>query len=168
MTKIIIALIIIGAIGFGGYVMRERQTAALVVKEQSVSTTSDKKVPFATLIAGGDSYRCTVYQSMSDMENSGIVYASNGNLRGEFTVIAEGRTIKSWIIVRDGFMYSWNSAMPTGFKMTNKISPTASAEVSGTYRWNAEHIGDYECQPWVAEASTFAIPTDITFTTIGQ
>jgi hypothetical protein len=54
--------------------------------------------------------------------------------------------------------------MSQGYKVAVKdTSGTVNAGSTGTYSWNADQIGDYNCIPWKADASKFVVPTSITF-----
>lgn len=170
MTKTIVALLIIGVVAVGGYELYKRQTpgAQPVVQDIATVAQTGKKVPFTTFIKDNGSYQCTVHQVVSDMDNNGIVYVSNGDIRGEFSTITEGRSVSSSIIVRDGSAYTWSDAMPTmGFKMTYSPDISASAS-SSTYMWNVEQVGDYDCKPWVRDEAKFTPPTTINFQIVGR
>ena len=79
-----------------------------------------------------------------------------------------GQKVDTAFIVRDGYSYTWTSMMPTmGFKV--KVAASAGdtgAQASGSYAWNAETIGDYNCEAWTTDESKFAIPTSVTFKAI--
>jgi hypothetical protein len=56
--------------------------------------------------------------------------------------------------------------MPTtGFK--SEVSADAegdgSAGTSGDYSFNADQIGDYDCQPWTVDNTKFTLPVGVTF-----
>jgi hypothetical protein len=142
-------------------------------------TAAEKKMAFDAFIKRGDgSYVCSVSQAMSDMVNKGTVYIegssdqSKTKIRGEFTTIAEGRTINSTFIIQEGFNYAWSSAAPkNGFKIAipkeqldvnGKVTVNADGS-SGTYTWSATQIGDYDCQPWTVDQSKFVLPSGVTF-----
>lgn len=125
-----------------------------------------KKVPFSEFVKNNNgSYKCTVQQSMSDTASEGTVYISGGNVAGSFNTVAEGRPMDTSFVLKDGYSYTWSSALPgMGFKVkVTAAAGDASASASGTYSWNADQIGDYDCQPWTADQSKFALPTGITF-----
>ena len=107
-------------------------------------------------------------QYIDDFGSEGTVYISAGKIRGEFTTTAEGKLIETSLIVTDGYQYIWSSAMQGGFKMKIPDIATSSAstntETTGTYYWNAEQIGDYDCVPWTTEESKFIPPVTIVFT----
>ncbi len=129
--------------------------------------TESKKMAFSEFVKQGGSYRCEVSQSMSDFENNGVVYMDGADMRGEFSTVAEGMEVDSYFIWKDGYMYSWSSTLPTvGFKM--KVDPTlsrdgAGADTSGTYAWNSEEVGEYNCEPWTRDEAVFTLPEGTTF-----
>lgn len=174
-------MVIVGAVVVGGYFIlksspQETETNPAVTGENSADLETinpggtrpadEKKMAFSEFIKQGGSYKCEVKQYLSDIDNSGTVYMSGGNIRGEFSTIAEGRTMSTTFIVKDGYSYTWSSLLPNmGFKTkaVETVGADAVTENSGTYGWNATQIGDYNCEPWSADASKFIIPTDITF-----
>ncbi len=87
-------------------------------------------------------------------------------MNGSFSTVAEGRTMESSFIMKDGFIYSWSPAYPSmGVKMKTAVS---TGETKDAYVWNAEQIGDYDCEAWTADASKFDIPASVTFTAVGS
>lgn len=135
--------------------------------EVTDSKAPAKKMAFSEFIKGMGSYQCTVSQSVEGNDTKGVVYLSKGLLRGEFNSTVKNFSINTNFIVRDGYTYTWTSMMPKiGFK--TKINPTAmtantAAQTQGSYNFNAEKIGDYDCQAWTVDQSKFTLPTGITF-----
>jgi hypothetical protein len=140
----------------------------------ALMTEDGKKMAFSEFIKNGGSYQCEVSQSVGGTETKGMTYINGDLIKGEYNTEVEGLSVDTNFIVRDGYTYTWSSMMPTmGFK--SKISAAGSAgvqaggivkaesETSGTYSFNAEEIGDYNCEPWTADASVFALPAGVTF-----
>jgi hypothetical protein len=126
-----------------------------------------KKIAFSEFIKQGGSYKCMVTQTVATMTTMGTVYLDNGKVKAEFEVSVAGQTISTSMIIRDGYSYTWTSNSPTkGFK--TKIATggqgNSSAGAKGTITWDGSQIGDYSCDPWVADASVFEIPKTVTFT----
>ncbi len=163
MSKTTWVVIIVITLTIAGYfVFSGNKEANVPAGEEQSAQTPERKMAFADFVRQGGSYKCEVKQALSDMENSGTVYLSGGMMRGEFRTVAEGRTVTTNIINRDGYTYTWSSASPeTGFKI--KVDASADAETSGTYSWDASQVGDYNCAAWSADASVFAVPTSVTF-----
>lgn len=164
---VLVAIIVV----VGGYGVVKNKSADVSTQEGQMdnnapvySTETGKKMAFSQFVKEGGSYKCEVKQSITDFDNTGTVYLSDGNMRGEFSTVAEGKTMDTSFIFKDEYMYSWSSALPNmGFKM--KVDPTvdAGSDASGTYSWNADQIGDYNCEVWTTDSSKFALPSGVTF-----
>lgn len=176
---IALAVIVIG----GGYMLLQSKDSAPVVtntdtetqtetetntQEEETATPTSKKMAFSEFLKQGGAHKCTVNQNIQDMETKGTTYISGDMIRGEYAMNIQGMDMTSTFIVRDGYTYTWSSIMPNmGFK--SKIvetTPTTNPNqgTSGSYSWNADLIGDYNCETWRADSSLFEIPTGITFT----
>lgn len=168
--KIVSAVIVAGALIVGGYFAFSQSNPdpkeeEKVVTDTDSAKTSDKKIAFAEFLKTGGSYKCTVRQYVGDMNVVGQAYISDGLIRGEYNTKAQGMNIDATMIVRDGYTYTWSSIAPgMGFKAkvveSDGGSKTATA---GTYSFNAEQIGDYDCDDWDLDESKFVVPTTITF-----
>jgi hypothetical protein len=135
------------------------------------SNDSGKKMAFSSFVAQGGAYECTVNQSVQGVDSTGTVYVDGGKMSGMFSTSIQGMKIDNMFIAKDGYSYTWSSSLPgQGFKVA-VATPTgtnASVSASGTYAWNADQIGDYDCKPWTADQSKFAIPASIKFTEMKQ
>ncbi len=147
-------------------------TTAAAADASASASGAGKKIPFSELVKQGGAYSCTVHQYVANTDTQGSVYISGGNMRGEFSTAVQGMTIGTSFIVRDGYSYTWSSLAPTrGFKVAVAKSAAqgdSSAPASGTFSFNADQIGDYNCVAWTPDASKFAIPSSVTFTAVGQ
>jgi hypothetical protein len=178
MSKATIGALVVLVLIVGGYFAfkGDKQVDTLNIYNGNgteVKNESGKKMAFSQFIKNPNgSYKCEVKQAMSDMENSGTVYISDGNIAGDYTTIAEGRTMKTWFIMRDGYSYMWGDMMQgSGFKVKiPQVDTTTNtnANTSGTYSWNAEQIGDYNCEEWKVTEATFKVPTNITFKDLSE
>lgn len=184
-TKIIgIGLAIVIVIGVGYLAMKPQATIAPIPEATKTDTntqainqvetntpevpaTQGKKMAFTEFIKQGGSYKCSVNQNIQNMEMKGTVYISGALVRGDYSMQMEGMDMNSYMVVRDGYTYTWSSMMPTmGYKAKvietlPTTDPTTGA--SGSYSWNADQIGDYDCAPWTKDDSVFAIPKEIDF-----
>ena len=178
-TTIISVLVIVAVAVSGYFIINTKKTenisptANQLENEETKNETSEKpagkKMAFSQFIKQDNgAYKCEVKQALSDMENSGTVYMNAGNLRGDFNTIAEGRKVDSSFIIKDGYTYNWSTLAPMGVKVKIQINETAdtNAPARSTYSWNAEQIGDYNCEAWVVDESKFTLPSGITFTEI--
>jgi hypothetical protein len=168
MKKNLIIVIIILAAAAGGYLLTQKDSDVSTNPEVSVSQTpTGKKMSFSSFLENDKgSYKCVVNQDVQGIESLGLVYISNGKVRGDFSTSVQGMSIDTSFIVKDGYSYAWNSLTKNGFKFKasgdkGQVNPGTST--SGTYSWNAEQIGDYDCQDWNEDSSVFALPTNITF-----
>jgi len=88
-------------------------------------------------------------------------------VRGEFAVQTQGMNIDSNMIVRDGYTYIWSSMMQgMGFKSKAVASDSATNPETGTlgsYAWDAEQIGDYNCEAWNPDVTIFTLPEGVIF-----
>lgn len=131
------------------------------------TTPAGKKMAFSEFIKQGGSYKCTVTQTVATMTTNGTVYIDGSKIKADFAVSVAGQSINTTMIVRDGYTYTWTSNAPTkGFK--TKVATGGQGDSStgakGTITWDGSQIGDYSCDPWVAQASMFELPTTVTFT----
>jgi hypothetical protein len=171
MMKTIVWVLVLGVVIFGIYSLSgknkinyQQQVASENLQEQSVEEEkpTGKKMAFSEFVKQGGAYQCSVKQATSDFDSSGTVYINGSKMRGEFTTIAEGINVKSYIIMRDGFIYTWSSAAPKiGFKMEVKTDEQSGN--SGTYTWDPKQIGDYDCSVWTVDEAKFTVPSEVTF-----
>ncbi len=166
MNKTLISVAVLAVVIIGGYFIikgKKPEEAMPVVNSETTTSdqtaqTGEKKVAFSEFIKNGGSYKCDVKQAMSDFDNSGTVYISGANVRGDFSTIAEGKPMKTSFITKDGFSYTWSPDLPnTGFKI--KLSNESGANAP---TWPSQ-IGDYNCVAWTADSSMFTVPANITF-----
>ncbi len=178
MSKTILVIIIIAVvIGGGIWVFSAHQNKNNEVSSSEINTlpenlsknsekASTKKIPFSEFIKGFGSYQCTVNQSVNGNETKGTIYLSKGLLRGEFASVARSLKIDTNFIVRDGYTYTWTSLMPKfGFKtkINSENRESSGSQNSGSYNFNAEKVGDYNCEAWTVDQSKFNLPTGIEF-----
>jgi hypothetical protein len=172
MSKTLMSLLVVGVVVVGGYFALSKDSS--IEKQDSTNTTAEntpeqtdtRKMAFADLLKQGGTYKCTVTQNVNNTETMGTTYMDGSMIRGEYNTKVQGMSIDSTMVVRDGYTYSWSSALPNmGFKakVVESTGGDTSAPVSGNYSFNAEQIGEYDCEAWTADASKFAIPTNITF-----
>ncbi len=178
-TKIIIGVLVVGIVAVGYVTFNKKSVSQEAPGNPSIDEVSDtpettqtsgKKMAFSQFIKQDfGSYKCDVKQSVSDFVSSGTVYMNEGKLRGEFSTVAEGRKMDSSFIMKEGYTYNWSSMIPMGVKVKipdTSATPNTSTNTSGTYSWNAEQIGEYNCEEWKADETKFELPSGITFTEI--
>lgn len=172
MSKTLISVLVLGVVILGGYFIIKNGKGieptsienAEVINGEQATESSGKKMAFSEFLKQGGSYKCTVKQAMSDFDNTGTMHIDGSRVRGDFTTVAEGLTVTTSLVVKDDYTYVWmngvNGLPASGFKTKNQVDTTTA---SGGFRWNAETIGDYDCEIWAVDEAMFALPTDITF-----
>jgi len=171
MSKIqIISLISVVVIVGGVFLVSKNNKNTLPTEQMQLSeeTTeskngSGKKMSFATFLEQDkEPYECTVSQYIDEgmtQTTEGRVFLHAGRIRGNFETKVSGINIETSTIVRDGFVYTWTNMSQIGFKSKVVDGETVgNTNQSGTYSWNAEQIGEYNCQPWSPQESQFEIP----------
>ena len=150
--------------------MTGTSSVEVVAMESTTTPPSGKKVPFSQFIANNTtSYKCDVNQSVNNIDSKGTVYIKAGMMKGTFTSTVAGKEMTANMIEKDGYTYSWSSVMPTvGYKVKVAANQTGSttAQASGSYSWNSDQIGDYNCAVETIDDSQFTLPTTVTFQTM--
>ncbi len=168
-SKIILLVVAVGLLGVGGYMWSQNKTEKVEIVDTDAQVPSGKKMAFSQFVKQGGSYKCTVNQYVGDTTTEGTTYINEGMIRGEYNTKVQGIDVSTSFIARDGYTYTWSSMAPTmGFKSKIVESTTEgdTTGTSGTYSFNAEQIGDYNCQPWSADSALFVVPSKVTFKTI--
>ncbi len=172
MWVVVVAVVVVGGYFLmhshkGGEEMAENQNGqAADQSAPAAQTDTSKKVPFADFLKQGGAYQCTVNQNVGGTETKGSIYVDNGMVSGTYNTTVQGIAMTSNVLVKDGYSYSWSSMLPgQGFKakVVSDTSASSGASASGSYSWNANQIGDYNCQAWTADSSKFEIPASITW-----
>lgn len=166
--KIIIGVLVLGAIGGGAYYYSTSPVKEMQSETATIPEATGKKMAFADFVKNDTgSYKCTVHQSVANTDSTGTVYVANKMISGQFTTMYNGQKIDTSFIMRDGYSYGWTSMMPTmGYKVkvdTDTQVANTNAAASGSYSFNAQQIGDYNCEIWTTDESKFAVPSSVTF-----
>lgn len=170
MKKIFLPVLVLVVLVGGYFVFSNKRTST------QETQTPDRKMSFSSFLESDNgSYVCTVNQSVGGTESDGTVYISGSNnlrkIKGEFTSTVQGMTINTNFVMKDGFSYTWSSAAPTmGFKVKVAEVSTSNpnASTAGSYVFNSNQIGSYDCQEWSTEESKFALPSNIKFMEVPQ
>lgn len=142
--------------------------------EEVVMETQGKKMAFSEFLKQDKgAYQCTVNQYIDaemTQTTEGTIYINNGNISGTFEINAGGMNIISSMIVRDGFSYTWSNMSPVGYKVAivESADTNTNQQMSGSYAWNAQQIGDYNCEVWDVDMTKFDLPKAITFQEISS
>lgn len=176
-TNLIIGLVV-GAVvvaGGGYYLMKKGSSSAGESSRTEQGLPKDEAAQggkfngsFASLATRGGSWKCTIDSSTAESISSGVTYVSGGNVRADFSTKVQGYgTVDSHMLVSGQDVYTWSSMMPKGIK-TKMMSQGSGGTATSGQGMDANHSYSYDCQPWSADASTFALPTGVSFMTVGQ
>lgn len=173
--KIFISILIIAGVAFGGYVYLQNKENNLsktdtvasesTKPEEASEQPQQKKMAFSEFVKKDGSYECDVHAT-ADFGSDGKVFLNNGDIRGDFSTIAEGISVDSSVLIKNGFTYVWSKTFPQAAVKIQNIETENSNSTnnsSGVYFWNAQQVGDYNCYPWENDETKFVIPTNITF-----
>lgn len=175
MNKTVLSIIIVVAVAAAGYAiynskdMKSESVASVAGENETTKTENEveqsgKKMAFAQFVKQGGSYECTVNQYVENIESKGHVFIDGGRIRTEYSVDYQGTSMDGIVIIKDGFAYTWGSMMPMGIKVPIKDDGVnVDAGARGTYSWNAEQIGDYDCKAWNVDEAKFTLPAGINF-----
>lgn len=166
---IVVIVIAVLALGGGAAYVATRSKSSVDVKVSENATTSaeatvnadvSQNTSIKGLLASGRSLKCTFADVTEAATTNGTVYVSGGKMRGDFSAaVDEVGTMHSHMISDGEYMHVWMDTMKQGFKM--KVSGTTTTQTSQAPDINKEL--KYECNPWSADASLFALPAHITF-----
>jgi len=159
----VIIVIVLLLLGGGAYVMMHKSAAPASMTAANPTETAAPAGQTGTLksLLTAGTQTCTF---TSDKGASGTVYVSGGKMRGDFSSTTQGQTVNGHMILDSGYSYIWTDTMKQGFKVA---LPTGTP--TGTPNNQAMDINQnvtYSCKPWVADASKFTLPADITFGTL--
>ncbi len=161
LAGIIVGIIIVGG-GAWYFTSGSSDTAPTTGEETVMEESTDAPEgagTFAELMARTGSWTCDASAQHEGGGSSGTVVMNNGKLRGDFTSTMSGITVSSSFIGRDGYMYTWTSMLPQGFK----VAIDASTGTSGGQGIDPSTQVEYSCAPWSADESKFELPSGITF-----
>lgn len=131
------------------------------------SVSSDTRVTLKDLFASSKSQKCSF--SDSSTGSTGMIYTSNGKMRGDFTSKANGQMATSHMIVENQVSYVWTDASNQGVKMSYEkvaqlTSATASAQASvTTMPISLDQKVSYQCDAWVVDPVLLTLPTTVKF-----
>ncbi|MBY0110688.1 hypothetical protein K2Y00_01650 [Patescibacteria group bacterium] len=163
---ILVAVVVVG----GGVWYFSSHNAAVAPTEEGATGTTEEKAEgsatLADLMMRTGSFRCDVEMKAEATngasESAGTVYISEGKMRGDFATKVSGMTINSYMISREGYVYTWSDMMPQGMKM--KVATDGSTETTTQGAMDASAAVDYHCAPWSVDGSKFIVPSTVTFT----
>jgi hypothetical protein len=121
---------------------------------------------------------CKYSSSAGGMTTTGDIYISGEKIHADLeTKSADDTTILNHMVSDGTYMYSWSSASNQGIKMnykdmqdkyTNTETSGSSDKPSNNADLLFENMGNYQCNPWIEDPTTFHIDDDIQFTDLSQ
>ncbi len=162
----LIVIVVLLLLGGGAYVMMNKSKtapAAMVpatTPSGNTETASQVKGTLKSLITSAVPQTCSF---TNDQGASGSVFVSGGKMRGDFSSTSNGKTFSGHMIIDNGYSYLWSDAMQRGMKMALNAVETTTAPAQGGMDVNQQV--SYSCKPWIPDASKFALPANVTFTT---
>lgn len=155
---IIVAIVVIGA---GGYYLSTMPAPEAPAPEGAAQTEGSTGT-FADILALGGSSTCTVSVEVTESPAEGTAYISGDEVRVDFTARPANMgsvEITAHMIQTGGYVYSWTDLLPQGVKVKAE-SAAGAAESQGI---SANASVRYSCAPWIADASKFVPPSNVTF-----
>jgi len=159
----VIALVVViaGAILFG---MKGAPESSGVTGDSNNATKSSlSSGTIADLFAMSGSYKCTISSDVTSGLASGVVYVSNGRVRGDFVAQSAGESINVSMIQNDGYVYNWSDAMPQGIKVKAVTDGNATDGAESGQLFDATASIQYSCEPSEADEGLFTPPTSVQF-----
>ncbi len=162
-TWIVLAVILIALLAWyftqnGGTKTQTTDNSTTNSTSQAASTSgTTSKSSLKSLMAAGSSVSCTFDSS----EGKGTAYVTGDKMRVDYTAMGT-----SGHMINDGqFLYMWTDGSKTGIKMSSKVDNNSIPGSSQAPDLNTQQ--DYTCKPWTQTSSSFAVPSTVTFTTLG-
>ena len=173
-TGLIIGIIIILLIIVGAFFLTKKSAVQTPVTQNQTQTQATEKSPASTnnsqtiesslkdLLTGGKSVACTYSNKLESATINGKVYVANGKMRGDFeTTTSDKVAVKGHMVVDAQTSYVWTDMSNQGMKVSLNNLPKPTGTKSNTPDINQKM--NYTCENWNADASVFALPSNITF-----
>jgi hypothetical protein len=161
---ILIVLILVGYFLLGKKPASPSTSPSATGQPQAASSLRD-------LIAQGTNQSCTY----STDNSHGMIYLADGKIRGDFNVTTtnannQTQTSVSHMIIMNNTNYLWTEGTKTGIKMAfdQNATPAPVTSNTPTNSFDANALNNYKCSPWVADATMFTLPAEISFMTVNN
>lgn len=158
-----------------GTPLSQNQPAQNAQKPSEETNSSSVSGNVFDLIKLGKTLKCTYSTDTQGTSMSGTSYIAGKNMRGDFeSTDPTGNKIQSHMISDGTWAYTWTSASPQGFKMnisdaeSKTSTPSASGSTNGQNLDAFKNNVDFNCNPWIEDASLFQVPSDIKFTDFSE
>lgn len=169
---VVVAVLIILALG-GFLFMNNKSTntgsqvspTKSTPQENTTKKTNEQK-SLKDLFSLGVAQECSY---KDEMGNGGVVYMTNGKMRGDFSSVTKDQTIKSHMVTDGKTSYIWMDNQAMGFKMSMEAAGQTSPDKINTQgSVDINKKGNFSCKPWVVSSSLFELPSNIKFTDLSD
>ncbi|OGF83052.1 hypothetical protein A3B18_02575 [Candidatus Giovannonibacteria bacterium RIFCSPLOWO2_01_FULL_46_13] len=167
MNKIIWIVIAVAVIVAGAYFMLGKGEESPNTSQETNNQDTQKmstKSSIKNLMAQGGSQKCTVKTAVENSFSEGTIYVGEGKMRGDFTSVSGGQSMKSHMITDQSNIYVWTDSMDQGFKMAANADTAGDGGNSGV---NVNQEIEWDCDPWSVDSSVFSLPSGIKFMEMG-
>jgi len=186
MKKIILPLVLVVFLAGAGFLISKNksQTAEIgispageAIQEGQQNKENFFKGSLKGLLGLGKSVKCTWSAVDEDATIEGVVYVSGQQTRTETKIQAPETNMTMYFLTDGESAYSWGNDQAQGYKfnMADFEDETSVEELedddqaeANEYQeaWSNEY--EYQCENWKADNAVFAVPTNITFTDMGE
>jgi hypothetical protein len=170
--KIIIVVLILILIAAGAYLLMKKTPQAPVnhapVTIQNKPANSKSQTMQGTiksLLTAGKSQKCTYSSQLESSSVEGIVYVTNGKMKGDFTTTSKENKVTGHMIVDGGYSYIWTDLTSKGIKMAIDLQQQPSSASANSQAPDINQSFSYTCQGWTPDNTVFAPPSNVSFTT---
>lgn len=169
MNAIIGLVVAVVVIGGGAWYFSSHQsgtmgTPGMEASQGGVTQPENGTLAFKDLLLMGGSRECTVTVNTPQAPSSGTLYISGQNVRSDIVAKASGMTITAHMIKNGDYIYSWTDMINQGVKVNVAAEAQGSTSTSSHSSYDPNVQVSYDCKAWIADASKFTVPSNITFT----
>jgi outer membrane lipoprotein-sorting protein len=160
---IIVLLLLAGGFFYLSSSSKKQAPVAQTTTQTAVPTSSSTQATIKSLLASATPKQCNYSDHTVTTTINGTIYVAGGKASADFQMESPKGPITSHMISDGTYVYVWTSTMTQGFKMPLSQA-TANAQTSQTLDVNKTF--NFTCKDWITDSSKFALPANITFTTV--
>jgi hypothetical protein len=167
---LIIGVLVILLLVAGYFLMNKKGSSTAPGTTSLTSDGTSESKSLKDLLSAGIAQKCTYASTDENGSSEGTSYISGEKVRGDFSVVASGKTTKSHMISDGKTSYIWTDGEEAGFKMTvtdtQEADPSGQTPTQGAAGWDDKF--DYKCSAWVTDGSYFTPPSNVKFTDFSE
>jgi hypothetical protein len=174
---LIVIIVLLLLVAGGAFFMLTKKPSSQLANSNPVPTSAGtQSVPTASaarslrdLLTQGLPQKCTFSMENTTGSGTGMIVISGGKVRGEITSTIDGQTTLTHMLVDGTTSYIWMGDNTTGFKMSidpKTITPAPNQPKSAAF--DPDKSVNYNCTPWVPDASQFVLPANVTFSDLSK